>query len=156
MAYSTQADILKVARTSLLSSLTDGAGGAVDTAILNEAIEEADLLIDGFLGSIYGPTPLTTPPARIKHLSINLTLYNLATRPGQTGIDVTIEERGRHELKYLERVAAGEAVVPGLTPMRKFVRRQPDQAVPILGMRREDSDGKIVSWPNTGGSLDNY
>lgn len=158
MAYSAQADIAPaVCPTAVLSSLTDGTAGTIGTAVLADAIAEADLTIDSYIGAIYGPTPLASPPAIIKRLSINLTLYNLALRPGraQGGIDLVIEIRGKGALEYLKRVAEGKATLPGLTPTSDVVRMAPTGAVPIFSMKRTDKDGNSVGTPETG-TLDNY
>lgn len=106
MAYSTQTDILHQLDERTLIQLTDDEGlGEIDTTVLARAIADADATIDAYLQGRY-EVPLSSVPAKIRQISVDLALYHLFSRKDDTAPET---RRGRYQdaLRFLEQVASG-------------------------------------------------
>lgn len=79
MAYCTLAELTDRYGLNLLVSLSDRADvptGLVDTDVIDQAIADADDLIDGYLAARYS-LPLAATPGLVRNLSLVLTGWNL-------------------------------------------------------------------------------
>jgi len=106
MAYCTQSDILNQITTVELIQLTDDAvAGVINTTIVARAIADADAEIDGYLGSRH-VVPLTTVPAIVLKISVDLSIFNLYSRRG-TIPDIRAD-RYKNAIRFLEQVGQGK------------------------------------------------
>ncbi len=117
MAYVTNDDIVLAVGTETAVQLTDGTGSTPDSDVLDEVRLMAEGEADGYLGRRYAvPVNLTTHPELagvLKGMVLRLAVYWLFGRkpppPEQ-------HEKGyNYALKWLERVAKGEIVLPATT-----------------------------------------
>jgi phage gp36-like protein len=96
-------EILKLADDESAGVLTDPAV----TAVLEEAIEQADREIDAYVGTVK-TVPLTSVPALIENLSTKLAIHNLyLRRPGVDEPETWQRETARC-MRLLEAVATGK------------------------------------------------
>jgi len=106
MAYSTQAEIEKKVPTDELLQLTDlEDAGAINTTVLDEAIEAADAEIDSFLRVRGETVPLTDVPTIVEHLSVALAIGELYSNRGSA--DEVVTKRVEWARKWLTEFAAG-------------------------------------------------
>jgi phage gp36-like protein len=108
MVYYVQADVEKLVPVQELVELTTESGSIVDAVVVTECIAKADAEIDSYLGVKY-TVPFSSPPARVKSLSEDITIYYLFTRRS-----VAPELRQKNydnAIFYLRDVAAGRAVL---------------------------------------------
>jgi phage gp36-like protein len=110
MSYCTQDDLLAMLPELELSQLTTESGEEADAAVVAGAIAAADAEIDAYLGVRY-QLPLPETPARVKALSVDLTIYQLYRRRSL----VTEARRLAYEdaVKFLQLVAKGLAIIEG-------------------------------------------
>lgn len=104
MAYATQQDMIDRFAEDELIQLTDRHNtGAVDVAILNQALADADARIDGYLQGRY-TLPLSPVPLTLKRLACDIARYflydNRATEQVSKGYDDAVG--------FLKKVASGE------------------------------------------------
>jgi len=114
MAYCTQADILDQVDENELILYTDDANeGEIDADVVAAAIDKADALIDAYLAARYS-VPVDPVPAVLAGLCVDIAVFNLAARRNRESDSV----RRRYEdaVKFLKDVAAGKAVIAGVTP----------------------------------------
>ena len=111
MAYCNQDDILKMIPQEELTELTADTGDTPDPEVVTEAIAKADAEIDAYLGTRY-VTPLSPIPAQITSLSADMAIYHLYTR--RSLAPVVRLRKYEAALAFLQRVAAGEAVLEGM------------------------------------------
>lgn len=110
--YSTVAAILKLLPESVVLQLADDeeAGLLSDpavTAVLEEAIEQADREIDAYVGTVK-PVPLAVVPALIENLSTKLAVHQLwLRRPGVDEPETWQRETARC-MRLLEAIATGK------------------------------------------------
>ncbi|MFH0901890.1 MAG: DUF1320 domain-containing protein [Pseudomonadota bacterium] len=106
MAYCSQADVTKAAGgAAKLVELTDiEASGTLNTAVLNDAIAEADAWIDGYLQKRYS-VPLASTPEDIRRLAAREVVFLLKDARRAT----TDDDKSHHEerLLLLRDVAKG-------------------------------------------------
>jgi phage gp36-like protein len=79
MPYCTQQNLIDRYGEDMLRDLTDRAvplTGAIDGAAVNDAIGNADAMIDGYLMGRYS-LPMATTPGIVKQLSQVIAIYNL-------------------------------------------------------------------------------
>jgi len=115
MAYSTKADILEQLDEVILVQLTDDTGsGFVDDEKVSRAIEDADALVDAHCQARY-QVPLSPVPAIIRQVSVDLAIYNLYSRRGDTVPENRIE-RYKNAVRFLERVSAGQISLGASSP----------------------------------------
>ena len=109
MAYSTQQDLIDRFGAAELKQLTDRADpplDAIDATVVTRAIDDADDLIDSYIGKRYD-LPLVTVPDRLKRVSADIARYHLhADAPTET-----VRRAFEDAMKFLADVAAGRAVL---------------------------------------------
>lgn len=102
MPYCTVQNLVDRFGAAELIQRTDRTGtGAIDTAVLNEAIADADAEIDAYLTAY--PLPLTTIPANLERMACDIARYYIFG-------DGTIEQvKTRYDsaINYLKLVAKG-------------------------------------------------
>ncbi|MBM4159117.1 MAG: DUF1320 domain-containing protein [Ignavibacteria bacterium] len=101
--YSTKEDFLKRVSEDDLNSLTDK-----EDDNLEEAINTADSIIDGYLSNIFSELPLDDTPKIITQISIDIALYNLHSRLQYKDIPDHISKKYEGSIKLLEKIASGE------------------------------------------------
>lgn len=115
MAYSVEADVRNaVGGANTLKQLLDrNADGTADTGVLDEAIIEADALIDSYASKRFA-VPFATPSPQIVKLSARLAGYYLRRGRGV----LTQQDLVAHESdeKWLRALADGD-VLPGVEPI---------------------------------------
>lgn len=125
MPYCTEADFkARFGERELAQLLATGdfAGGKAETGrTYAAAASDADAIIDSYLAMRGGVTlPLSPVPARVLELAADLTRYELyddvKDAGSQAGEVSAIVVRRKLALAFLERVAAGDATIPGLFP----------------------------------------
>lgn len=107
--YSKIEDIKGMVEEGVLIYLTDDQNtGEVDISKIEEAINDADSEINGYLQKRY-PLPLPTTPPVIKKLSKDIALYNLFSRKGidKDKNDETILFRYKNAVRFLENLSKG-------------------------------------------------
>ena len=100
MAYCTQDDILDQVDESVLIQLTDPDGAAIDEDVVTRAIEDADATIDSYCQGRY-TIPLSPVPDKIRQISVDITIYNLFSRRGDTAHE-TRKDRHKEAIRFLE------------------------------------------------------
>lgn len=104
MAYATKAMIEDIWGESFVADLI-GADVNGDTAV-NRALDQASGEIDTHLSARY-KTPIEGQPAALVTPCVNIAVYNLAIR--HTALTTTIEDRYKHAVDLLKRIADGRA-----------------------------------------------
>jgi len=106
LSYASRANIEEVWGASFLADLlpadVDG-----DTAVAS-ALAQASAEIDTHLSARYS-TPLPGQPAALITPAVNIAVYNLAIR--HTALTTTIEDRYKHAVELLKRIADGKAAL---------------------------------------------
>lgn len=108
MAYCTQADIEKLMPRQELAELTTESGDMPAAEVVTEGIVRAEAEIDSYLGVRY-QLPLSTVPARVKSLAVDIAIYYLYSR--RSAVPQVREQNYQNALHYLQEVAAGRALV---------------------------------------------
>ena len=115
MPYATVQDLqdrLGVARLVQLTDLADPPIGLVDAAVAQRALDDAEAEIDGYLVGRYA-LPLANAPASLKVHCLTIAHYRLLG----DAVGEHVREDYRAALRFLERVAAGQAnLLPPATP----------------------------------------
>jgi phage gp36-like protein len=114
MSYSAKADILEQLDESVLIQLTDPDGAAVDDDVVTRAIEDADATIDAYCQGRY-TIPLSPVPDKIRHLSVDIAIYNLFSRRGDAAPEVR-KDRQKEAIRFLEKVSTGTIRLGAATP----------------------------------------
>ena len=108
MTYATKAEMIARFGETEITELTDRADiGAIDSAVLGKALDDADALINGYLAARY-TLPLVTVPAVVVGLACDIARYKLWD-------DQAPEEvRRRYEdaLAQLKLMSQGVIVLP--------------------------------------------
>jgi phage gp36-like protein len=106
--YATKADIMEQLPEAELIGLTDDAGvGAVDDAIVDRSIADADATVDAYCQDRY-PVPFASVPAIIRSISVDLAIYNLYSRRAVAEVPEVRKDRRKDALRFLEKVAEGK------------------------------------------------
>jgi phage gp36-like protein len=104
MPYSSIADILSAIGEKRLAVLTDDeSAGEVNEGRVTDAIARADAEIDAYVCRVTA-LPLTTVPAVVKRLSIDIACYHLYSRKDR---DEMKEQRYAECVQLLKGIAAG-------------------------------------------------
>ncbi len=136
MSYCTQIDIEKLIPAQELAELTTESGSTPDSAVIMEAIAKADAEIDSYLGMIY-TIPLSVPPARVKALSEDISIYYLYQR--RSAVPEARKKVYDDAIAFLKLLATGTIKLPVSTsPTRQGV--QFTSAAPVF-----DRDN-MTSW----------
>jgi phage gp36-like protein len=131
MSYCLQTDIVNQIDSTVLLQLTDDAGtGVIDAGIVTRAIADADATIDSYCQDRY-TIPLSPVPAKIRQVSVDISIYNLYSRREDVVPDIR-KERNQAAIRFLEKVADGKIQlgVATLTPTNT------DNSVSISGNTR--------------------
>jgi phage gp36-like protein len=110
MAYCSEDDLLKMIPQEDLADLTVESGEVPDSLIIIEAISKAGAEIDSYLGVKY-VVPLTTPPAQVKALAVDLAIYHLYSR--RSIVPPVWQQRHEAAVAILKQVVAGQMVIVG-------------------------------------------
>lgn len=105
MAYCTLQELKDRYSEALLVEISDRADaptGAVDTALIDRAIADADALIDGYLKPRYA-LPLATVPRLVTDLSLRISIYFAHARVA----DDKIVRDYQDALKTLAQISSG-------------------------------------------------
>ena len=115
MAYSISADIEKVLERHDIAQLTDDdTGGQSDEATITDSINDADSLIDSYLGTRY-TVPLTTIPAVVRRASATLAVYYLHARKPEHLSD-EVQQLYDQTVAWLKDISStGKADIPVAT-----------------------------------------
>lgn len=108
MAYCLPEDIEKLLPRQELVELTTESGTSPDLTVAAECISRAEAEIDSYVGVRY-QVPLTTVPARVKALAVDLAVYHLFSR--RSAVPEVREKNYQRALSFLREVAAGRAVL---------------------------------------------
>lgn len=117
MAYSTRAALeqrLGTARVAQLATDAPSDSAAVIDARVLEACQDADALVDGYIGSKY-KLPLASAPRIIVKTAVDLAVYNLHQRRPNITIPEDVAEAQKNAVKLLDAIARG-IVTLGVQP----------------------------------------
>jgi phage gp36-like protein len=120
MPYATVTDLqdrLGAARLVQLTDLADPPLGLVDAAVAQQALDDAEAEIDGYLVGRYA-LPLAAPPAYLRVLACTIAHYRLLG----SALDEATKDDYKAARQYLQTVAEGRVL---LLP--------PEQATPPAG-----------------------
>jgi phage gp36-like protein len=107
MAYATLSDLVSRFGEEQLVQLTDRNGsGVIDQSIVDQAINDASALIDGYLSGRY-PVPLSPVPAILVGYACDLARYNLFPDANLDDVN-TVRIRQRDAIRFLEQVGQGK------------------------------------------------
>lgn len=116
MSYASLTDLRNKLDEDTLIQLTDDADtGAIDTAVIDAALEEADAEINKYLGKQYA-VPLATVPTMVRYMAADIAIVNLYGR--KQGAPDHRQDKYEKHLAFLEKVAVGEEELGVDTPMR--------------------------------------
>lgn len=108
MAYISLDDILKMIPESEVVMLTDDESlGSVNDDRVAEAIEQADAVVNGYLGVRYS-VPLGAPvPNIVTKLSTDIAIYNLYSRGTAETVRPVIKDRYDSAVRTLDKLSKG-------------------------------------------------
>ena len=112
MAYCSEDDLLKMIPQSELADLTVESGEVPDSLIIADAISKAGAEIDSYLGVKY-VVPLSSPPAQVKSLAVDLAIYHLYSR--RNIVPPVRQQKYEAAVAFLKQVVAGQMVIVGAT-----------------------------------------
>lgn len=151
MPYCTQADIQKRLPEQRLIDLTDDAGtGAVDTAVVDAAINDAGEEIDAYLSMRYA-LPFATVPAIVVRLAADLAVCNLYARRDHVELPKQWDSRCTASRKLLEQLAKG-----GLSLDVPEPAKASDDGVSATSATGDRIFSMGKASAGSTGSLDNY
>jgi len=143
--YCTKAAILYQLPENDLEAMLDDSGHDSETdktARLTAAIEKSDNTIDLYCGKKYS-VPFDTVPDKIEELSVDLTIYYLASRKwGMLEMGSTIKTNYDLAIALLKSVSKGEAVLSVPDPAANLNR---------VGKTLIDSDSRVMSRDSLSG-----
>ncbi len=108
MSYCSETDILKVIKKAEYDKLTAAdAGVTTSAAIKDNAIADADSLINGYLRNVIVTLPLLPVPASIKACSVDITIFNLHARIQYDDIPQFWKDRYDSKIAFLKDISKG-------------------------------------------------
>lgn len=131
--YCSRDDILKQLPPDIVTSLTDDDGdGVEDAGVVDQAIESASDLVDGYCEARY-PVPFAPTPGIVRRLAVDLAIWNLFARRGfdADSADQAVVERYKAARRFFERVAEGKVAIgtgsdePRTPPTKTSVASRP-------------------------------
>lgn len=141
--YSTLDDIKKLLPEETVIQLTDDDSvGAVDSALVDEAIAQADAEIDSYCGNRYA-VPFAAAPDIVKKCSVDIAIYNLYSRRVEE-IPQTRADRYKNAVRQLEGIARGIISI-GVDPPPSAAS-QGEQRADITGPDRNFSRSKLEDF----------
>ena len=103
MAYCTQQNLVDRFGLQEMIQLTDIDNlGVINTLVLNQAIADADAVINGYLSGRYS-LPLASPPAVLTRMACDIVRYYL----NDDNVTDQVKRRFDEAIKLLEQVAKG-------------------------------------------------
>lgn len=113
MTYATQTDMNERFGEAELIQLTDrgGSTGAIVTDVLDQALADADSMIDGYLAARY-TLPLASVPTVLIRIGCDLARYYLY----DDGAPKEVGERYQAAINFLKSVSRGEVSLGLTTP----------------------------------------
>lgn len=109
MAYSTRSDLaLRCGGDERLVQLADWNRDADIDAVINEAIEDADVQINTYVAK-QRLVPLSPVPDTVKRCSARIAIYNL--KAARDMVDQGVQSRYDADLKWLDAVAKGDVTL---------------------------------------------
>lgn len=130
MAYSTQSDLEAVYGADQLKRYADfDEDGLVDSAVLDEAIETADAVINSYLQRRYA-VPLSPVPEVVKQQSLTIAYYYLQQRRGAISEDT--RNAYRDAIAWCKDVARGDVLL-GVEP-------EPEESENLGGVKYQADD----------------
>lgn len=124
MSYAAETDIAARYGSNLLLTIADPDGtGAVNAALVTQALSDADELIDSHVQERYA-LPLSPVPSLLVTLAVDIAVYRIAALP-------TDEMRNRYTdaLRLLKSIATG-ALQLGATPVPPTTGQQANLVSP--------------------------
>ncbi|WP_024302226.1 gp436 family protein [Pseudogulbenkiania sp. MAI-1] len=110
--YATRDDMVKRFGEKEVIALTDrDYTGQIDDTVLSEALADAGVEIDGYIGGRY-PLPLAQPPKILTGYACDIARYRLCGSSTQLTED--IRDRYRDAVKFLELAANGKVTLGGM------------------------------------------
>lgn len=110
--YATRDDMVKRFGEKEAIALTDrDYTGQIDDTVLSEALADAGVEIDGYIGGRY-PLPLAQPPKILTGYACDIARYRLCGSGTQLTED--IRDRYRDAVKFLELAANGKVTLGGM------------------------------------------
>jgi phage gp36-like protein len=128
--YITLDDIKKSLPEEAIIQLTDDEDmGGINEARVDEAIAQADSVIDSYCGSLYA-VPFSAPPKIIKNISADIAIYNLYSRKVDAVPEARLE-RYRDAIKQLEGISKGVITLGSalLAPSESQANTSPEDRV---------------------------
>ena len=109
MPYATQDDLvpLRLTQKDLIELTDDDDTGAVNTAIVSAALEEASGRVDSYCRARY-VTPLQQSDD-VKSLTLDITVYLLFSRRRETRISETVKDRYDQAMAFLKDISTAKA-----------------------------------------------
>ncbi|MDA3832600.1 MAG: DUF1320 domain-containing protein [Spirochaetales bacterium] len=104
----------QIPEDELIGLSDDAAAGIVDESVISRAIADADAVVDAYCQGLY-TVPLTPVPAMIRRVSVDIAIYNLYSRRGDSAPDIR-QDRYKEAVRFLEKVAAGKIGLGVTTP----------------------------------------
>jgi len=143
MPYSTQADILDRIDQATLIQLTDRNNtGAVDSVIVNNAIEDADALINSLVSPIY-LVPFTTVPRVIREHSATIAIYRIHLF---RSVDPSVwRDAYNSSITFLQMVAERKASLEGVEA-KPDISGNLSSTVSFQASDRKFSRNKLTEW----------
>lgn len=112
MPYCTTNDLLKLVSEDVLIQLSDlEDSGAIDAAVIAEAIETSDAQIDGYIANRVSDVPLVNVPVLISKISAKMTIHELYSNRMMTIAPDNIDAWYKECLRQLEAIRSGKMVL---------------------------------------------
>jgi phage gp36-like protein len=109
--YCTLEDIKKAIPEKNIIELTDDDNfGSIDEAKVQDAIDYAEQLIDGYLRGRY-PVPLEPVPELIRRLAVDLAVFHLYSRRFELDMPQSMIDRRKEIIRLLEQIQAGKVLL---------------------------------------------
>jgi phage gp36-like protein len=109
--YCTLEDIKKAIPEKNIIELTDDDNfGSIDEAKVQDAIDYAEQLINGYLRGRY-PVPLEPVPKIIRRLAVDLAVFQLYSRRFELDMPQSMLDRRKEIIKLLEYIQAGKVLL---------------------------------------------
>lgn len=114
--YCTLDDLKKAIPEENLIQLTDDTGlGVIDNEKIDDAIDYAQQLIDGYLRGRY-TVPLDPVPQLIRRFAVDMAVFHLYSRRFELDMPQTMIERRKEIIRLLEQIQQGKVLLGMETP----------------------------------------
>ena len=95
----------KITQARLIELTDDNDVEIVDTVKMNKAITDAEGEADAYLAKQYS-VPITSPPAIVKAMCLDIVIYNLYAR--REGATEDVKDRHKNALKFFDKASRNE------------------------------------------------